>query len=324
MNYNEFLFNVREGVKDLLEKGSCVKIQKILKNNDIELEALTVLTDESSVSPTIYLEPFYEDYLQGKNINEIVMEIYVLYRENENQLHFDIDIFKDFDNVKDKIVYKLINTKSNRKLLRDVPHIPYLDLTIVFDCIFDNEYLGHATALIHNIHMNMWEVTKEQLYEMAKVNTPRLLRCELREMNDLLHEILLDDIQKTVCEANNGYDTENGTIDANEVAENLMKNMDEVKRQISMYVLTNQQRMNGAASLLYENIIKDFANVLHQDLFILPSSVHEVILVPDAGDIDREELNDMVKSVNATDLVAVDILSDHVYYYNRETDKITV
>ena len=323
VNYNEFLIHVRDGVKELMEEGTCVKVQKILKNNGKEMEALTILAEDSNVSPTICLEPFYTEHETGKSLQEIIQEIYTLYRENEKQLRFDFDIFSDYEKVRDRIVFKLINTKANRKLLRDVPHIPFLDLSIVFYCIFDNEYMGTATALIHNIHMNMWEVTKEQLYEAAKVNTPKLLGCELREMNDLLHEILLGDIRKTVCENSVGYDSEEEVIDAEEVASGLMKNMEIVRQQISMYVLTNKQRMNGAASILYGDLIKDFANILKRDLFIIPSSVHEVILVPADDTIERQELNEMVRSVNETDLKEVDVLSDHVYYYSRQDDKIS-
>lgn len=324
MNYNEFLIQVRDGVKELMEKGTCVKVQKILKNNGKEMEALTIIVEGSNVSPTICLEPFYTEYETGKSLGEIIQEIYILYCENEKQLHFDFDIFSEYEHVRDRIVFKLINTKANRKLLRDVPHIPFLDLSIVFYCIFDNEYMGTATAMIHNIHMNMWEVTKEQLYEAAKENTPKLLGCELREMNDLLHEILLSDIRKTVCENSDGYDHEEEVVDADEVAASLMKNMETMRQQISMYVLTNKRRVNGAASILYGDLIRDFANILKQDLFIIPSSVHEVILVPAEDTIETQELNEMVRSVNATDLKEIDILSDHVYYYSRQTDKISI
>ena len=324
MDYNEFMYYVREGLKELIEKDSSVRIQKMLKNNDVELEALTVLSSDSRVSPTICLEPFYEEYQRGVSISVIVNEIYSLYQENASRLHFDIDIFKDYDRVKDKIVFKLINTRANKRLLRDIPHIPFLDLSIVFYWISDNEYLGVATALIRNIHINLWGITREELYETAKRNTPAILKCELREMNDLLHEILLCDIQKTICERKNEYGETEEEIDPDEVADHLMREMQEIKQQISMYVLTNRQRLNGAASLLYDNVVKDFAQMLQKDLFIIPSSVHEVILVPVLDELDRSELDEMVKTVNATDVLEVDVLSDHVYYYHRQEEKITM
>ncbi|MBQ1392809.1 MAG: hypothetical protein IIY81_04595, partial [Lachnospiraceae bacterium] len=101
--------------------------------------------------------------LRGKEIDEITKEICDLYISNSTKINFDVDIFKSFENIRDKVVFKLINTKANKKLLRDIPHIDFLDLSIVFYCMFDNEYLGSATALIHNIHVNMWEITVEEL-----------------------------------------------------------------------------------------------------------------------------------------------------------------
>lgn len=318
MTYEEFICCVRNGMADILGNNVCVKLHKVLKNNDIELDALTILNEKSNVSPTIYLNAYYEEWKNGRDIGDIISEIYQLYEEHSHNLHFDVDIFKDFEKIRGRIAYKLINTKANAKLLEDVPNVPFLDLSVVFYCMLDNDYLGSATALIHKIHQEMWGIRTNELYEIAKRNTPQILQYELRNMNDLIRDILVDDLQKTIYEKDDRYDENCKLPNPEDVADGLMREINQAKEQIAMYVLTNKQRSNGAACMLYENVIGDFAQSMGEDVFILPSSVHEVILVPAIAGIQEEELTRMVQEVNREELDDIDVLADHVYYYSRE------
>lgn len=324
MTYEKFVDYVRDRIEKLLNSDNIVKIHKVLKNNDVELDALTVLNKASNVSPTIYLNKYYEDYMKGYELDYIIQEIYDLYEEHSKQLNFNINVFKDYSKICNRIAFKLINTKSNEKLLNDIPSVPFLDLSIVFYCLLDNDYLGNATALIHNIHMDMWNVSVKELYKQAKENTPALLGCELKSMSDMIKEMLICDLQETIYEKDDRYDKNCNMPGPEVVAEGLMKDIVDEKNPVSMYVLTNKIRTNGAVCMIYDNVIKNFAKEMKKDLFILPSSVHEVILVPVADGITREELENMVKEVNDNELDEIDILSDHIYYYSLKDEKITM
>lgn len=324
MTYEEFISYVREKLANILGENGCVSVRKVLKNNDIELDALTVLNEKSNVSPTIYLNSYFDEYVEGRDKDEIVSEIYELYEEHKNSLNFDVDIFKSFSSIKKKIAYKLINYESNSKLLQDVPHIKMLDLAIVFYCMLDNDYLGSATALIHNIHMEMWNTTVDELYEAAQVNTPVILEYDLREMSEVIRSILVDDIQQTLFENDDRYDVNTNLPSPEVVAEGLIKNITESEDNLDMYVLTNKLKTNGAACMLYEGVLRNFAEKIDRDLFILPSSVHEVIIVPQLDRINKDDLSTMVEEVNNEELDDIDILSDHVYFYSREDDKISM
>ena len=324
MRYEEFIKVVRDGVESRLEEGLTVRVTKVLKNNDVEMDAISVVDESTHISPIIYLNPYYDEYMNGMEINSIVNDIYGLYEKHKKDLKFETEIFRNFDVVKDKIAFKLINTAANKKLLRDVPNISFLDLSVVFYFIFDNEYMGSATALIHNVHMVMWGITKEELYEIAKKNTPEILKCDIRNMNDLIEEIILDDIKNMVCEENGAYKAACDEEMANEVKDNLMKDIRAQKDKIAMYVLTNRQRLNGAASLLYDGIVRDFANQVESDLYIIPSSVHEVILIPALKGMEGDDFNEMIREVNENELDQVDVLSSHTYYYSREKDEIMI
>jgi hypothetical protein len=89
-----------------------------------------------------------------------------------------------------------------------------------------------------------------------------------------------------------------------------------------MYVLTNASGSLGAAALFYPDVKEKAAELLGGDYYILPSSVHEVILVPDSADIKAADLCDMVKQANRTVVDEKDILSDNVYHYSKDDRKL--
>lgn len=322
MNYEEFIGCIRDYMAKAVGNDKMVTINKVLKNNDIELDALTVSSSETNVSPTIYLNSYYKEYENGRAAGEIVSEIYQLYESHRDKLEFNVDLFKSFDGIRGRVAYKLINKSANEKLLSQIPFVEVLDLAIVFYCLVDNDFLGSATALIHNVHMDMWGLTVEELYETAKKNTPVILPYDLRDMNDVIKDILVSDIENTIYENDFRYD-ENCKLPSPEiVAEGLLKGVREAEDAVEMYVLTNKQKMNGASCILYDHVLNDFANQRNKDIYILPSSVHEVILVPVAEDINRTELSRMVRDVNRNELEEGDVLSDCVYYYDRVRDEI--
>lgn len=317
MTYDEFICYVKDYVADILDDTDCiVKVHKVLKNNDIELDALTVVTKMSNVSPTIYLNSYYEEYNNGREAEQIVKEIYTLYSEYNKSIDFNVDVFKDYEQIKNRIAYKLVNTKANEKLLKIVPNVPFMDLSFVFYCLLDDDYLGSATALIHNDHLEMWGVSVKDLFAKAKENTPRLLEYELRDMNDVIKDMLVADLKQTVYENDDRYDRNCDLPHPEEVADGLMREIKETRNALSMYVLTNKQRSNGAVCMIYDKVLEEFAKQQGKDVYILPSSVHEVILVPAVDGIKRQELTDMVKEVNINELDDIDILSDHVYIYD--------
>lgn len=300
MNYNDFLDYIKNSFRDLMGTDCNVALQKVIKNNDYELDALVIMEGDFNISPTIYLNDYFVQYKKGKKITEIVGKIYKLYCESKTTHNIDMAFLKDFSKIKDSIVFKLVNKESNSKLLLDVPYFEYLDLAIVFYVIINVESMKNCTALINNYHLELWNVEKSKLLDISSRNTPKLLKYSIKNMNDVINEIYYQEYSE---------DIEKTEIDAIDIENNM-----------NMYVLTNQLKTNGAACILYEDVIKNFAKKIDKNVFIIPSSVHEVILVPD-DNILVEELNTMVKQVNK-EVERYEILSDHVYRYLLKEDKI--
>ena len=287
MEYKEFVEYIKMNAGYIAGEGGNITINHVIKNNGCEMDGLVIMEKGKDIAPTIYLDSFYELYTNGENIKNIIRQIEVIYEQNKNNVTFDVNILKHFDTIKDKIVYKVVNYRSNEKLLEQVPHKRILDLAVVFYCLLDNEYGRSATALIYNNNLKNWNVTIDDVYKAALKNTPDLLHSKISSMAALFEK----------CGVN---------VDGEEV---------DLKDYVpsDMYVLTNESKLNGAACILYENVLYDFAQKLGADLYILPSSVHEVILLPKLSMFEKDELVNMVKEVNTEGVAADEVLSDHVY-----------
>ncbi len=298
MEYKEFVEYIKMNAGYIAGEGGNITINHVIKNNGCEMDGLVIMEKGKDIAPTIYLDSFYELYTNGENIKNIIRQIEVIYEQNKNNVTFDVNILKHFDTIKDKIVYKVVNYRSNEKLLEQVPHKRILDLAVVFYCLLDNEYRRSATALIYNNNLKNWNVTIDDVYKAALKNTPDLLHSKISSMAALFEK----------CGVN---------VDGEEV---------DLKDYVpsDMYVLTNESKLNGAACILYENVLYDFAQKLGADLYILPSSVHEVILLPKLSMFEKDELVNMVKEVNTEGVAADEVLSDHVYEYNRTERLITM
>lgn len=298
MEYKEFVEYIKMNAGYIAGEGGNITINHVIKNNGCEMDGLVIMEKGKDIAPTIYLDSFYELYTNGENIKNIIRQIEVIYEQNKNNVTFDVNILKHFDTIKDKIVYKVVNYRSNEKLLEQLPHKRILDLAVVFYCLLDNEYGRSATALIYNNNLKNWNVTIDDVYKAALKNTPDLLHSKISSMAALFEK----------CGVN---------VDGEEV---------DLKDYVpsDMYVLTNESKLNGAACILYENVLYDFAQKLGADLYILPSSVHEVILLPKLSMFEKDELVNMVKEVNTEGVAADEVLSDHVYEYNRTERLITM
>lgn len=272
--------------------GECqVKLQEVIKNNGVVLQGLVILSSRSNLSPTIYLNSYLEAYEKGVPLTAIVEQILAIYRQEMPQERVNLEFFREFEKVKDGICYKLINREKNHALLERIPHIDFLDLSICFFYAYRDEVLGNGSILIYNNHMDVWNCQTEALLKLAKENTPRIYPGKLVKMGELL----------------GGYLGISG---------------EELLDDIPMYVLSNEQRVFGAACMIYPESLEKAAEQLQENFYILPSSVHEVILLPKHVATDPEVIRDMVREINHTQVAPEEILSDNLYFYHYPTNHI--
>ena len=131
MTYQEFKENVTTVIQNRLGSNVKVTIQEIIKNNDTHYDGLTILSNQLNISPTIYLNFYFKQYLKGRSLEEICHDILSVYEENKPSGNIDISFFTNYEQVKKRIVFKLINYEQNKNLLQKIPHIKILDLAII-------------------------------------------------------------------------------------------------------------------------------------------------------------------------------------------------
>jgi hypothetical protein len=302
MEFTSFATLVRNEVEKRTGEDYRVRINDVRKNNGIVLSGLTVMKDDSNISPTIYLNNYYEAYENGHiTIINVVNDVMDTYHKNKVNGNIDMKYFLDYNQVKEKIVYKLVNTEKNQELLEDCPHVDFLDLSIMFSCIVAKEEKSTASILIHNAHAKLWNVSTEELYRTARDNTQRLMGYEIKNMNDIVEEMI------EASEIDETYDEES---------------MKELSQNAYMYVLTNNNRIDGAVCIIYPNLLKDLAYSIGKGFYVIPSSVHEVIIVPTDDTYEADDIKNMIREINDTQVKKEEILSYSLYYFDKEKGRL--
>lgn len=316
---DEFVDMVKRELDEYYEGEMEVKIVKVLKNNDVEYTGVSLVSKNSKISPTVYLDSYYCQYIDEKPLKYIVDDIVEIYDNHHFDVDCNMDFFNDYELCKDRILFKVVNKEKNTRLLKDVPYIEYLDMAIVFYYLINCDLAGNATILIKNTHIENWGCKVDELFKDAKDNTRRLLKTILKPLHELILESM---IQKVGYEL--GIEDEYSKEEAEKIAHELNKSFMHMPDDMPMYVLSNEIKQYGASVILYEDVLKAAANVCDGDFYMLPSSIHEVIIIGAKYVDSPKNLADMVKDVNETQLSDEEVLTDSVYYYNSVDNELSV
>lgn len=292
MNFEEFCDEVVENISHYLPEYDIEHIatERILKNNGLEYTGVVILLRDETVAPSIYLDYFYMLYKQGRNLDDVLTMIRMEFIRARNTIS-NSNFTVEKDGIEDSVFLKVINYEKNREKLDNCPYIRFFDLAICFRYLVKIDDNGIASAIISNSDLKKWEITMEELYQIALPNTRRLFPPIIKSMDEVLPDVMeyLDD----------GADID------------------------KLHILTNQQGVNGANGILYTDLIRDFAKERNSDVYILPSSVHELVLLC-AGSEEKEHLSELIKQVNKYIVTEAEYLSDNVFIYDLEKDKITI
>lgn len=288
---NEVVGKIREFLPESFASAE-VSIQVVRKNNDLQLTGLTIRSTESNICPTIYLEKFYDEYVEGADMSEILKRIAKVRMEHEVSEPFDVAQITDFEQIKGKLVPRLINSEMNSELLEARPHKLIADLAVTYCALLDQSFDGTASIAVTNELMKMWNTSVEELHEIAVANLSELLPSTFMGMTEVMSELM-------------GMSTED------------MAMMGMSTDEDQMYVLSNSKKVHGASAVLDAKMMEEIVKKVG-DFFILPSSIHELLVVPAKAGIDVESLENMVHEVNASEVQPEDLLSNHVYTYSLE------
>ena len=305
LNYEEFKEKIKDDIKDYMDekyKDCGVVIRKVNKTNR-EVDGLNFydIPGLKNATPTIYVNNLYEEYERTGKYEEVIRIAAETMERGIKSFNDEIKAeLLDTSRLKDNVFFTLINAEQNREILKTVPHREFEDLAIVYRWNLGNDSLGTYTNLVDNDLAKKEGLTENDLYNAANKNTKELFPILVKNMNEVISEIIFGE---------SGIDEE--------MQKEFSEVMQETPDENCMYVITNESKLFGAASMLYEEPIHELAEQVGGDLYILPSSVHEVIAVPaDFG--SPEELAEMVYEINMEQVDINDRLSNQVYHYDRD------
>lgn len=299
------IYEFADAVKGILEKrlADCeVEIREVEKNNGVLLTGIAIRRKGSPIAHTIYINQLFEEYRDGRDVQEIAGEIEKVYQlERKPDLQdFHVEDLVDFEKIRNKISLKLVNAGKNKNRLKSMPHRMFLDLAVVYEACVVNLTGAVGTVVVTNDMMKSWGVKEELLYELALHNTLEHDRGVVKPLESLM-QTLIGSGEKTEEETHHYKDFDIS------IAEDI--------QETALYVATNRSKTNGAAVLLYPNLL-DSVGTLLGDYFVLPSSIHETLLLPTDGGMEPDTLIQMVHEVNASVVADEEVLSENVYRYD--------
>lgn len=305
LNYNDFKEQLIKDVECKLPHYE-INITQVYKNNGMK-DAIIGRYDNKDIVPTVYINEFYNDYIDNSNSNSYenslqeVIKLITSCEDNENKITLEGNkckgVVSKLNDLEHNVLPRFVCTKTNTDMLKNLVHREFLDMSIYY--VVQTEINGGVSSIkITNDMLKSLkqDVTEEQLYKWSIENIKKNNNFAIG-ISKLMYCIMFG------LDASNhrGYEK------------------DDV-----MIVIQNDCGIYGANNILNNDILKEVADNINSDLYILPSSVHEIIVVPTILGLVQNELREMVKQVNTEKVGDEDRLTDTIYLYSRNTDKVTI
>lgn len=265
---------------------------RVDKNNGVSRTALVMRDPGSNTAPALYLDGAYEALRQGLPMWEALATVERMY-DYAMQTGMEAPDLNDLDAVKDRVCFRLVNRESNREALKARPHRDFLDLSVVYAVELEG---GKASVGVTDRMLLRWGISAEDLHGLAMANTPGLFPPAIPPMDRIPDRISGEECRPDIRPGMGA----------------------------GMFVASNTSGDHGAGVMLYEGLCRKFAEYTGGSFHIIPSSIHELIFLPEGQGPDPETMRRMVEEVNRTRLAPEDVLSDSVYVYDAAADAIRI
>ena len=292
MSYREFLNLCAKEIREEYGEEISTEITDTMKNNGVEFAGLLIRKKGLSLAPNFYLQKQYSDWKgEACSLKEIVKKLMDSFEEEiKNHERVTQEVQFSWEHIRDKVFVRLVNKEKNHSLLERVPYEEYLDLALVYYARFEFSDDLQGTLLIEQTHCEQLGISEEELKAVARTNMRRDMPIRIIRMDSILLQL----------------------------GEKMGVHFDGEDCQRMMYVISNPKGIFGAAVMTYEDELERISEMIEGSYYILPSSIHEVILVPAAEDSDASFFANMVRDINRTQVDPIEVLSDSVYFYDRE------
>lgn len=291
MNYDQFLENISADIKESLEPefGPLhTEIKDVEKLSGRSYTGLMIRKEAEDIAMSMNLTQRFDQLQQGRPYiaisNEVIGEVA---HHMENMPSISVEQFTSYESIKAHLTMEVVGTKENRDMLRQIPHKEMADISVVYRYELGKSSQGSMSTLITNEMLSRFGISPEQLHEDVAKSAPEINPPTLRPMFDVLADM-----------AGPG--------------------MGMPPMGPPFYVATTLEPQNGACVIAYPGFLEYAKDIIGDQLFILPSSRHEVLILPDNGEFETANLLDMVCTINRLEVAPEDRLTDNVYHYDGE------
>ena len=300
MCYEEFLNEVKTSIINYLPekyRQAETTITEVKRNNIDPYYGILVRRPDRNMVPVLDLEKYYKKYMEGDTLNNILWEIASdYYKIDQETPLFNLEEFS-YDNAKNNVFVEVSNAARNHAELTDMPHETKEDLALSYYLrymISEDEY---GKIRIKNSHLKRWNISQKELKKQAWENMMLHLTPSLRSLNEL---------------TKNYFD---------------MEGFEQPTENVPIYVLSTDEAFYGAAYMFNDIVMSSLAEILEDDLIVLPSSIHESLIlrkIYDTEKLDIAKLREVVRDVNREHVSPEEFLSDEVYLYDRNTHQLSI
>lgn len=304
MNFEQFVEDVKAEIKHYLPEEFQDAQIDILQHNKLNESYLgmTVRKDDQTIAPTVNLEHYYEMFQAFDENLDIVMQ-QVADLVTLKPIHLDLSLFTNYEVAKEHLFIRVSDAERNGEILTGLPHRRVENLAITYHIVAEIGEEGIGSTPVTNRMLNGFGITEEQLHQDALDNSPKIFPAKVETMSSMMDKMMREDMRRAGMteEEIDLYFENMGLNDPNPLT-----------------VVTNEHQTNGAAVLFYPGQMEKLGETVNGDFFILPSSTHEVLILPDDGGVTYQELKAMVMEINSTQVSPEDRLADEVYHYDTK------
>lgn len=302
LNFKEFQEYIKSNVKDYLPesyKDADIQFRDVVKNNDVHLTGVLIKKENEILTPNIYINELYEKYSSGMNLDEIVGDIADLRIEHDppEEAQSISGIFTNYEMVKQRLEIHLCDMELNRDKLKNQVYTEQGDFAATYHVKIGGDGMLRGSAAVTPNLLKGWGITEEQLREDS-------LRAEHSK------GAVFTDIEELVAEKTFGLKATNLLDKQNDIIDN--------GDGFSLYCLTCEDYRYGASMILREDVMDKVSKLMGGDFYILPSSIHETLIVPTTTQMTLEDMSIMVQDVNKEAVEPEDKLSDKVQFYDSK------
>lgn len=289
MNFQEFMTQTINEMRDRFPDTD-ISMQEISKLQGESYTGMTVRPETSEIGATLNLKEFYETLGSGLSVEDVLDSIArAVDRAIRHMPQYDAQMLADYGRMRDTLTIDLVPVAGNEEKLAQIPHKNVEDMALVYRFEAESSVHGAASILVTNDMLAIYDITADQLHADAMEAAVRNRPAKLQNMDDIMREMLGD-----------------------------MSGLFLTDEPSPIWVATVDNGQHGAGVIQYPGFLDQAAETLGGDFYVLPSSVHEVLLVADNGSMELGHLEEMVRSVNAEEVAPADRLSDNVYHYDSE------